>query len=182
MSSQDYSRDPYGGARRSSTTSDWTTTATKTAKESSASSFAEESAERVKQAASEAAETVTSGVKQLLDRQVKGGAEMLGTVARSANRAAEDLERDAPQVAGLVRTFAGRMDEYADQLRAQSFDQLARNASDFTRRQPALVFGLAALAGFFALRTLKSSPSVPAPSIAPNTDVHPGEGIDVYGP
>ena len=177
MSSQDYSRAPYGGSRRRSTTSDWTTTTTKAAKDamSSASSFAEEAVEGVKEAASETAATVTSEVKQLLDRQVKGGAEVLDTVARSANRAAEDLERDAPQVAGLVRAFASRVDEYADQMRAQSFDQLVKNASDFTRRQPALVFGLAALAGFFALRTLKSSRSISAPSIQPNTDVYSGE-------
>jgi hypothetical protein len=32
-----------------------------------------------------------------------------------------------------------------------------RTASDFTRRQPALVFGLASLAGFVLLRVLKSS-------------------------
>lgn len=31
-------------------------------------------------------------------------------------------------------------------------------ASDFTRKQPALVFGLASLAGFLAFRVLKSSP------------------------
>ena len=86
MSSQDYSRDPTGGSRRSSTTSDWATTTTKAAKDamSSASSFAQESVEGVKEAASETAETVKSEVKQLLDRQVKGGAEILGTVARSA--------------------------------------------------------------------------------------------------
>jgi ElaB/YqjD/DUF883 family membrane-anchored ribosome-binding protein len=182
MSSQDYSRDPYGGSRRSSTTSDWATTTTKAAKDamSSASSFAQESVEGVKEAASETAQTVKSEVKQLLDRQVKGGAEVLGTVARSANRAAEDLARDAPQVAGLVRSFAGRVDEYSDQLRTQSFDQLVKNASDFTRRQPALVFGLAALAGFFALRTLKSSRSIAAPSIQPNTDVYSGGRSDVY--
>jgi hypothetical protein len=33
-----------------------------------------------------------------------------------------------------------------------------RTASDFTRRQPALVFGLASLAGFMLLRVLKSNP------------------------
>jgi hypothetical protein len=34
-----------------------------------------------------------------------------------------------------------------------------RAASNVTRRQPALVFGLAALAGFFVFRTLKAAPS-----------------------
>jgi hypothetical protein len=176
MSSQDYPREPYGGAARN-TSSDWTATATKAAKDavSTASSVAGDAAEKVREAASETAATVTSHVKQLLDRQVEGGAQMLGSVARSANRAAEDLERDAPQIAGLARAFASRVDEYADQLRSQSFDEVVKNASDFTRRQPALVFGLATLAGFFALRILKSSPSVTAPSIQPNSDLYSGQ-------
>ena len=37
-------------------------------------------------------------------------------------------------------------------------EELMRTASDFTRRQPALVFGLASLAGFVLLRVLKSNP------------------------
>jgi hypothetical protein len=53
---------------------------------------------------------------------------------------------------------ADRLDNYATDLRDQSVDQLVRAASNYTRRQPAVVFGLAALAGFFALRTIKSTP------------------------
>jgi hypothetical protein len=53
----------------------------------------------------------------------------------------------------------------------QTVDQLTKSASDYTRRQPALVFGLAALAGFFAFRTFKNAQSVSAPPIQP-TDVH----------
>jgi hypothetical protein len=53
----------------------------------------------------------------------------------------------------------------------QTVDQLTKSASDYTRRQPALVFGLAALAGFFAFRTFKNAQSVAAPPIQP-TDVH----------
>ena len=94
---------------------------------------------------------------------------MVGHLAGAAKRAAQELDRDAPQVAGLVRTAAGRLDGYANDLRDQSVEQLFRTASDFTRRQPAMVFGLAALVGFFALRTLKSTPSssVSSPPIQP---------------
>src|SRR4029450_12883748 len=109
--------------------------------------------------------TVTEQVKQLLDRQVDSGADMMGHVAEAVKRAAQELDRDAPQVAGMVRTAGGQMNGYADGLRHQSAEQLMRGASDFTRRQPAVVFGLAALAGFFVLRTLKSSPSVASPPI-----------------
>jgi len=182
MSSQDYSRDPYGGAQRSAT-ADWTTSTTKAAKDalSTASSLAGDAAGKVREAASETAATVTGEVKQLLNHQVEEGAQTLRGVARSANRAAEDLEREAPQVAGLVRAFATRVDGYANELREQSFDQLVKNASDFTRRQPAVVFGLAALAGFFALRTLKSSPSVSAPSIQPTSENYSGGRSDFHG-
>src|SRR5262245_44889859 len=136
---------------------------------SSASAMAENAADKARQAASDTAATVTEQVKQLLDRQVGGGAEMVGQVAGAVRRAAEELEGDAPQLAGLVRTAANQMNGYADGLREQSVEQLMRTASDFTRRQPALVFGLAALAGFVALRTLKSTPSsVASPPIQPS--------------
>jgi hypothetical protein len=49
------------------------------------------------------------------------------------------------------------VEEFSDDMRGKSVDELMRTASDFTRRQPALVFGLASLAGFVLLRVLKSS-------------------------
>lgn len=130
------------------------------------------------QAAAETASTVTTQVKDLLDRQVASGVNMVGRVASSAKRAAEDLEQDAPQIAGLVRGMADRMEGFADDLRDQSGEQLLRAASDLTRRQPALVFGLAALAGFFAFRTFKNTPSsIALPSIrpAPSPSIQPAQ-------
>lgn len=103
------------------------------------------------------AATVTSQVQDALDQQVVRGAKTITNVAQSARRAADELEPDAPQIAGLVRGVADRVEEYSRNLETQSVSDIYEAASDFTRRQPALVFGLAALAGFFALRTLKSS-------------------------
>ena len=77
------------------------------------------------------------------------------TVAKSARRAADELETAAPQIAGLVRGVADRVEDYSRNLETQSAADIYEAASDFTRRQPAVVFGLAALAGFFALRTIK---------------------------
>jgi ElaB/YqjD/DUF883 family membrane-anchored ribosome-binding protein len=139
---------------------------------SAASAVASDAADQAKRVASDAASTVSQQMKQFLDGQVGGGANMVGHVANSVKRAADELDRDAPQLAGLVRGVADRFDGYADELRGQSVDQLVRKASDFTRRQPALVFGIAALAGFFALRTLKATPPVSAPSIQPG---YPGD-------
>ena len=118
-------------------------------------------------AASEAASTITGHVKELLDVQLANGADIVGQFGNSAQRAAEELEKTAPQLAGLVRGVADRIEGYADELREQSVDELFQSASKFTRRQPALVFGLAALAGFFALRTMKSTALPPRPERGP---------------
>jgi hypothetical protein len=106
--------------------------------------------------------TITSQVQGVLDDQVVRGAKMVSNVAQSTKTAADELEADAPQIAGLVRGVADRLEDYSRTLENQSVTDLYMAATDFTRRQPALVFGMAALAGFFALRTLKSSQSSPA--------------------
>jgi hypothetical protein len=128
-----------------------------------------EAAERARRTAADAASTAGSQMKDILDRQVGTGAGMLGDVARSVHRAADDLDQTSPLVGDLVRTLAQRMSGYADDLRGQTSDDLLRAASDLTRRQPALVFGLAALAGFFAFRTVKHAPIADlAPSLQPS--------------
>ena len=123
---------------------------------SQVSNAAQSATSTARKAASEA--TITDQVKELLDSQLASGVEMVGHLGNSAKRAAADLDRNAPQLAGLVRGVGDRIESYADDMRDQSVDQLFRSASNFTRRQPALVFGLAALAGFFAFRTIKSTP------------------------
>jgi hypothetical protein len=122
-------------------------------------------ADAAQQAGSQARETAASlasdagqKAKGLLNMQVSAGADLAGHVAQSARCAAEDLGKNAPQLAGLVRGAAERVEEFSRDIRGQTVEDLVRTASDFTRRQPALVFGLASLAGFLALRVLKSSP------------------------
>src|SRR4030095_13366703 len=148
MSEENLGRDPTKLGRRR----DSTATGKSGARDafSKASEIAQQSTEKIRQGASNTASTVADQVRELLDRQVGSGAEMVGHFANSAKRAAEDLDPNAPQLAGLVRIFAERVESYGDDLRDQSVDQLLRGASDLTRRQPALVFGLAAVAGFFA--------------------------------
>jgi hypothetical protein len=136
-----------------------------------ASELAGEAAGKVKEGASDTAASIRGGVKHLLDDQVHTGAHMVEKLAASAKRAAQDLDRDSPQLAGMVRALADRLDGYAENLEGVTADELLKNATDFTRRQPALTFGLAALAGFFVMRTLKSaqtSASISSPSIQPS--------------
>jgi hypothetical protein len=62
-------------------------------------------------------------------------------------------------MADFVRDAADRVETFSHDMRGQSVEQLMGKASDFTRKQPALVFGLASLAGFFLFRVLKAKPS-----------------------
>ncbi len=133
-----------------------------------ASDAARDAGSKAKQAASDTAFTVSEQVKDLLDRQLGNGVTAAGHFASSIKLAADDLDRESPAMASVVRSFANKVENYADDFQDQTVDHLARSASDFTRRQPALVFGLAALAGFFIFRTMKNAPAVRAPSIQPD--------------
>jgi hypothetical protein len=134
---------------------------------SKASDIAREAGARAKRAASETASTMTDSVMGLLNEQIGTGAVTAGRLADAMRVAADDLSRESPLLAGVVRTFAGNVDGYADRLENQTVEQLTKTASDYTRRQPALVFGLAAVAGFFAFRTFKNARSVSSPPIQP---------------
>lgn len=142
---------------------------------SQASDIARDAGTKARDAASEAATNVSDQVKDLLDRQIGAGATVAGHFASSARRAADDLSGESPFVAGMVRSFADRVDDYAGGFKDRTVEELVQAASDFTRRQPALVFGLAAMAGFFIFRTVKSTPSIAAPPIQPGS---PGEGAN----
>ena len=138
---------------------------------SKASDMARDAGARAKRAAADTASSMSDSVMGLLNEQVGTGAKSAGRLADAMRVAANDLSRESPLLAGVVRTFAGNVDGYADRLENQTVEQLTKTASDYTRRQPALVFGLAAVAGFFAFRTFKNAQSVSSPPIQP-TDQH----------
>lgn len=135
---------------------------------SKASDMARDAGARAKRAATETASSVTDSVMGLLNEQLGTGAASTGRLADAMRVAADDLSRESPLLAGVVRAFAGNVDGYADHLENQTVEQLTKKASDYTRRQPALVFGLAAVAGFFAFRTFKNAQSISSPPIQPN--------------
>src|ERR1700704_1505768 len=119
---------------------------------------AQQAGSQAKQAASSLASDANQRAKGFLNQQVATGADLVGHVADSVRSAADNLDHSAPQLAGVVRGAAERGEEFSKDMREQSVEELVRTASDFPRRQPALVFGLPSLAGFVLLRVLKSNP------------------------
>jgi ElaB/YqjD/DUF883 family membrane-anchored ribosome-binding protein len=123
---------------------------------------AQQAGSQAKQTASSLASSLASDANQkakgFLNQRVASGADLAGHVADSARCAADNLDQNAPQLADLVRGAAKRVEEFSRDLRGQTVEDLVRTASDFTRRQPAVVFGFASLAGFLLFRALKSNP------------------------
>jgi hypothetical protein len=122
-----------------------------------AASLGRRAAGGVKDTATDAASSVRGEVSRMLDRQVETGAAYLGHAASSIRSAADELSRNAPPLAGFADTVANKLDAYAETVQGKSAEELWDDAIDFTRRQPALVFGLASLAGFLVYRTIKST-------------------------
>ena len=135
-----------------------------------AASLGRRAAEGAKETATEAASSVRGEVSRMLDRQVETGAAYLGHAASSIRSAADDLSRNAPPLAGIADTVANKLDSYAETVQGKTAEELWDDAIDFTRRQPALVFGLASLAGFLAYRTIKSTQ--PATDDKPAREFH----------
>jgi hypothetical protein len=171
MTNQDFGRNNNPTATKSQAGKTATIKDAATDAFAKASDAAREAGSKAKQAASDTATTVTDQVKELLDKQIGNGVNVASHFASSVKLAADDLDRNSPVMAGLVRSFADKVEGYADEFQDQTVEHLARTASDFTRRQPALVFGLAALAGFFIFRTMKSAPGTTnSPPIQPQAE------------
>jgi hypothetical protein len=132
------------------------------------SEIARETGAKAKRAAFDAASSATDQVKDLIDRQLSGGVQFAGEFANAVRQSTSGLQDKSPFLAGAVEILADKIDEYTEGLEDQTVDHLYRTAADFTRRQPAVVFGLAALAGFFVYRAVKAASPIEAPSIQPD--------------
>jgi ABC-type transporter Mla subunit MlaD len=97
--------------------------------------------------------------KGVMNEQVAAGAAWVGHLAEATKAAADNLKPNAPQFSGLVRDAASKVEKLSKNLQNQSIEELYQSASNFTRRQPAVVFGSAALFGFFISRLLKMEPA-----------------------
>src|SRR6195256_794689 len=123
---------------------------------------AQEFGTQAKQAATSLASEANENIKGVLTQKVGVGADLVGHVADSVRAAADNLRQNAPQLAGLVTVAADKIDELSSSVRDKTVDELFKEASDFARRQPAVVFGAAAAVGFLLFRILKVAPSATA--------------------
>ncbi len=133
---------------------------------SKATDIASSSADAIKGQAADlvgAAKTVASQAGDRLQKEVdtrKGaGAQYVGNLANTLRRAAGEFDSDLPIAATYIRKAASQVENVSDTIQNGDLNDLIRGAQSFARRQPTAFLGLAVLAGFGAIRFLKSSAS-----------------------
>ena len=144
-----------------------------------ATELAETSGEKLKEQASELADAAKNVASQATDRlkekvseQRGAGAEYVGNLAETIRRAAREFDKDLPIAGKYIRKAAVQVENVSDSIRTGDFNDLVRNAQSFARRQPTAFLGMAVLAGFAAVRFLKSSSDAPASSANPRAQPH----------
>lgn len=110
-------------------------------------------------AAKDMASQATDKLKDAVNEQKSAGAEYVGTLANTMRRAAREFDQDLPIAGTYIRKAAAQIEGVSDQIRRGNLNDVVRNAQSFARRQPTAFLGLAVLAGFGAVRFLKSGSS-----------------------
>jgi hypothetical protein len=135
-----------------------------------ATGVTEDVTRQVKEQASHLAENakdVASGtgdkLRHAVEDQKNAGADFVSGIAGAVRRAAGEFDGQIPQAGDYIRRAAEQIDGASEALRQRDLSQLLQGAQDFARRQPTFFLGATVLAGFVAVRFLKSSkPHQPA--------------------
>jgi gas vesicle protein len=129
-----------------------------------AKDFAESSTDALKDhasdlvdAAKEVASQASEKLKDAVNDHKSSGADYVSSLADTMRRAAREFDSDLPIAGSYIRKAASQVEGVSDGIRTGNFNDLVRNAQAFARRQPTAFLGVACLAGFGAVRFLKSS-------------------------
>jgi ElaB/YqjD/DUF883 family membrane-anchored ribosome-binding protein len=151
------------------------------------SDLASSSGETIKQQASEFADAAkdfaaqaSDTIKERVANQAGMGADFVGNLADTMRRAAREFDTDLPFAASFIRKAASRVESVSDSVRNGDLQDLVAGTQSFARRQPTAFLGLAVLAGFGAVRFLKSSAANDTPSRPDRADTD-DQGVRSHG-
>jgi hypothetical protein len=129
-------------------------------------------ASHVMRAAKDVASQAQEQVQSKITEQKGLGADYVDNLADTMRRAANQFDADIPVAGTYIRKAAIQVENAADALRKGDFNDLVQGAQRFARDQPTAFFGLAFLAGFGAVRFLKSASG---PSDTDGETSYPGD-------
>lgn len=110
---------------------------------------------------------VSDEVSHAIDKEKQRGAESVLGIARAITTAAEELDQQSPALAGHLKTAARSIESLSKGIKDRNLRELTDEAGNLARRQPAVFFAGAVLAGFTLARFLKSTPPRQAPPESP---------------
>ncbi|PYF02879.1 hypothetical protein BJ122_1099 [Rhodopseudomonas faecalis] len=122
-----------------------------------ASSGMRQQAAEFTDAAKDVASQAGERVKEQLSDQAGAGADYVDNIADTMRRAAREFDAELPIAATMIRRAASKVESLSDTVRGGDLQDLISGAQRFARAQPAAFFGIAVLAGFGAVRFLKST-------------------------
>lgn len=105
-----------------------------------------------------------------LTEQQQAAAGSLGDFAGALRKSAEQMQGQHQSAARLAQTAASSLEQISGALKNRDLDGMLRDAESFARRQPVAFFGAALVAGFLAVRFLKSSNPGSGPGSASPTN------------
>lgn len=117
-----------------------------------------EGMERMRGMASKAGEKLMDTA----EHQKRAGADYMTGIAEAVRRAASEFDEPVPQAAEYIRLAADQMETMSNSLRRRDMGQMLSDVQSFARRQPTAFLGISLLAGFAAMRFLRSTS--PGPS------------------
>jgi len=95
--------------------------------------------------------------KEAVESNKTAGADAIANIAHSVKDAADGIEKQSPQVAGLVRSAAEGVERISTDIRDRNVGELFDSVTKFAQRQPAAFFGVGVLAGVMLTRIMRSS-------------------------
>lgn len=114
--------------------------------------------EQVQQGAASLKDTVTQQATGQLEGQKEAATGGLQNVARAFRQTSDQLrDQDQETVARYLDRATAQVEQFSAYLGRRDLQQMARDAEQFARREPALFLGGAIALGLFASRFFKSS-------------------------
>lgn len=103
-------------------------------------------------------QNATQAAKDQAGGMLRDATAGVGEFAGALRNAAKQIDGGQnPTTARLATQAADALERMSSTLRSKDLDSMLRETERFARSQPALFIGAAALAGFLAVRFLKSS-------------------------
>jgi len=91
------------------------------------------------------------------EQQKSAGADMVSGMADAMRNAAGSFDNQIPQAGEYIRYAADHVADLSDALRRRDMRELVSGVESFARRQPTAFLGMTFLAGFAAVRFLRST-------------------------